>query len=113
MMEHEDRQNQLAPALARALGVRRSVRLRVLIRATGLPAESLLDLGIELVDLASRKLAPPAVRRTAVGLGAARWRNVGPKERTELLRRVVQTRWAKSRQRRKRKGRPDEERWFG
>jgi hypothetical protein len=72
-----------------------------------LPAETLLDLAIELVDIAGRKLAPPAIRRTAVGLGAARWRNVGPKERSELLRRVVQARWAKNRRRRN-LGRPDE-----
>jgi acyl-CoA reductase-like NAD-dependent aldehyde dehydrogenase len=32
-----------------------------------------------------------------VGLGAARWRNVSPEERSELLRRAAQARWAKER----------------
>ena len=64
---------------------------------TGLPPEALLDLALELLDTASRKLAPPPIRRTALGLGAARWRNVGAEERSRLLRQVVQARWAKPR----------------
>ena len=56
-----------------------------------------MDLAIELIDVASRKLSPTPIHRTAVGLGAARWRNVSPEERSELLRRVVQARWAKRR----------------
>src|SRR4051812_1011560 len=85
----------LPPALSRAIGSRRSARLRAIIRRTGLPPEPLLDLAIEMLDLASRKLSPPPIRRMAVGLGAARWRNISPEERSELLRRVVQARWAK------------------
>src|SRR4051794_19021409 len=85
----------LPPALSRAIGSRRSARLRAIIRRTGLPPEPLLDLAIEMLDLASRKLSPPPIRRTAVGLGAARWRNISPEERSELLRRVVQARWEK------------------
>ena len=63
----------------------------------GLPAEVLIDLAIELLDIASRKLSPPPITRTAVGLGAARWRNASPEERRELLRKAVQARWAKHR----------------
>ena len=93
----EDPAHALGVNLARALGVRRSTRLRAIVRQTGMPPEALLDLAIEILDLASRKLSPPPIKRTAVGLGAARWRNVGPKERSELLRRAVQARWAKHR----------------
>jgi hypothetical protein len=71
--------------------------LRRVLRQTGLPVEALLDLAIELLDLAGRKLSPPALKRTAVGLGAARWRNVGAEERSRLMRRAVQARWAKHR----------------
>src|SRR5437867_6044983 len=89
----------LTEGLARLLGARRTARLRRVVRATGLPPEVLLDLALELVDIASRKLAVSPIKRTAVGLGAARWRNVSAKERSEVLRRVVQARWAKQRQR--------------
>jgi len=65
------------------------------MRLTGLPPEALLDLAIEILDIASKKLAPPPIQRTAVGLGAARWRNVSPEERSEVLRRAAQARWAK------------------
>src|SRR3954467_9149269 len=87
----------IATDLARALGVRRANRLKSIVKHTGLPAEVLMDLAIELLDIASRKLSPPPITRTAVGLGAARWRNVSPEERSELLRRAVQARWAKHR----------------
>jgi len=90
----------LTPDLARALGVRRASRLRAIVKYTGLPPEVLLDLAIELLDIASRKLSPSPIRRTALGLGAARWRNVSTEERSRLLRQVVQARWAKSRRRR-------------
>jgi hypothetical protein len=85
----------LAPALARALGARRSARLRGIVKRTGLPAEPLLDLAIEMLDLTSRKLSPPPIQRTAVGLGAARWRHVSSTVRSEVMRRVVQARWEK------------------
>jgi hypothetical protein len=83
--------------LTRVLGVRRSIRLRRIMRHTGLPAEALIDLSLELLDIASRKLSPSPIHRTAVGLGAARWRNVSPEERSEALRRTAQARWAKHR----------------
>jgi len=91
--------NPLSPVLAKGLGVRRSLRLRTIVRETGLPVEALLDLAIELLDIASRKLSPPPIKRTAVGLGAARWRNVGAEERSRLMRRAVQARWAKHKRR--------------
>lgn len=87
----------VAPDLAKAIGVRRANRLKSIVKYTGLPAEVLIDLAIELLDIASRKLSPPPITRTAVGLGAARWRNVSAEERSELLRKAVQARWAKHR----------------
>lgn len=87
----------LTTELARLLGSRRTARLRRVMRETGLPPEILLDVAIELLDVASRKLSPSPIRRTALGLGAARWRNVSPKERSEALRRAAQARWAKPR----------------
>jgi hypothetical protein len=87
----------LGPDLAKALGVRRANRLKSIVKYTGLPAEVLMDLAIELLDIASRKLSPTPITRTAVGLGAARWRIVSPDERSVLLRRVVLARWAKHR----------------
>src|SRR5205814_6399569 len=86
----------ISATLTRALGARRAARLRGVIRLTGLPPEALLDLALELLDTASRKLSPPPIRRTALGLGAARWRNVSADERSRLLRQVVQARWAKT-----------------
>jgi hypothetical protein len=87
----------VAPDLAKAIGVRRANRLKSIVKYTGLPAEVLIDLAIELLDIASRKLSPPPITRTAVSLGAARWRNVSPEVRSELLRKAVQARWAKHR----------------
>src|SRR5688500_13546952 len=83
--------------LATCLGVRRTTALRRIMRQTGLPPEVLLDLGLEILDLASRKLSPSPIKRQAVGLGAARWRNVSPEERSNALRRAAQARWAKPR----------------
>lgn len=91
----------LSADLARALGTRRSQRLQIVMRETGLPPEVLLDLALELIDIAARKLAPPPIRRFALGLGAARWRDVSPKERSEVLRRAAQARWAKYRKQKK------------
>jgi hypothetical protein len=85
----------LTKELARMLGVRRTARLRRLMRHTGLPPEVLLDLAIEMLDLASRKLTPEPIHRTAVGLGAARWRNVSPEERSKAMRKAAQARWAR------------------
>jgi hypothetical protein len=83
--------------LANYLGVRRTLTLRRIMRQSGLPVEVVLDLALELLDLASRKLSPSPITRQAVGLGAARWRNVGAEERSEVLRRAAQARWAKAR----------------
>jgi hypothetical protein len=85
----------LTTELARMLGARRTVRLRRLMRHTGLPPEVLLDLAIEMLDLASRKLSPEPIHRTAVGLGAARWRNVSPEERSKAMRKAARARWAR------------------
>src|SRR5262245_44987819 len=87
----------LVPQFAQLLGARRAARLRSLVRETGLPPEALLDLALELLDIASRKLSPPPLRRTAVQLGAARWRNVSPEARSEAMRRAAQARWNKER----------------
>ena len=91
----------LSEDLARALGTRRSQRLQTVMRETGLPPEVLLDLALEILDIAARQLAPPPIRRTALGLGAARWRDVSAKERSEALRRAAQARWAKYRKQKK------------
>src|SRR3954468_2108824 len=83
--------------LATWLGVRRTLTLRRIIRQSGLPVEVVIDLALELLDIASRRLAPSAITRQAVGLGTARWRNVGPQERSDALRKAAQARWAKPR----------------
>jgi hypothetical protein len=93
--DHAARGAALTEGLARLLGARRTARLRRVVRATGLPPEVLLDLALELVDIASRKLAVSPIKRTAVGLGAARWRHVSPEERSRLMRRAAIARWAK------------------
>ena len=85
------------PELANLLGVRRTMTLRRILKQSGLPVEVVLDLALELLDIASRKLAPSPINRQAVGLGTARWRNVGPEERSEALRKAAQARWAKPR----------------
>ena len=92
---------ELGADLARALGTRRSQRLQAVMRETGLPPEIVLDLALELVDIAAKKLAPPPIKRFALGLGAARWRNVSPRERSEILRRAARARWAKYRKQQK------------
>lgn len=83
--------------LATALGVRRTMTLRRIIKQSGLPPEIVIDLALEMLEMASRKLSPPAIKRQAVGLGAARWRHVSPEERSAVLRRAAQARWAKAR----------------
>lgn len=96
-MSREKRPTQsiLTAELFRLLGLRRTARLKRVMRQTGLPPETLLDLAIEMLDLASRKLSPTPIQRTAVGLGTARWRNVSPEDRSEALRKTAQARWAK------------------
>ncbi len=87
----------LTPALADCLGVRRTATLRRIMKRTSLPPEVLLDLALELLDVASVQLAPSPIKRQAVGLGAARWRNVSPEERSEALRKAAEARWSKRR----------------
>ena len=87
----------LSSGWIKILGARRAALLRRLVRKSGLPPEVLVDLALEILDLASRKLAPSAVSRQAVGLGAARWRNVDAEERSRIMRRAVEARWAKQR----------------
>ena len=93
------RQNEKPPELSsdwhKVLGARRAALLRRLVRKSDLPPEVLVDLALEMLDLASRKLAPSPVSRQAVGLGTARWRNVDPEERSRIMRRAVEARWAK------------------
>ena len=83
--------------LASCLGVRRTLTLKRIMRQSGLQVEVVLDLALEILDIASRKLAPTPINRQAVGLGTARWRNVSPEARSEALRRAAQARWAKRR----------------
>jgi hypothetical protein len=91
-------QDMLTPAFTKALGVRRTMRLRRVMRKTGLPPEVLLDLALEMLDIATRTLSVEPIQRTAVGLATARWRNVSPEERSEIARRAVAARWAKRQQ---------------
>ena len=71
--------------------------LQRIMRQTALPPEVLIDLALEILDISSRKLSPSPIQRQAVGLGAARWRNVSPEERSQALRRAAQARWDKVR----------------
>jgi hypothetical protein len=89
---------QIPEDLATCLGVRRSMTLKRIMRQSGLPPEVLIDLALEILDIASRKLSPSPIKRQAVGLGAARWRNVSAEVRSETLRKAAQARWAKKRQ---------------
>ncbi len=98
MQPRQSTSSDLTAELARMLGTRRTTRLRRLMRHTGLPPEVLLDLAIEMLDLASRKLSPEPIQRTAVGLGAARWRNVSAEERSRVMRKAAQARWRKYRE---------------
>jgi hypothetical protein len=101
-IKHEpDTKLALTDVLSRILGARRTARLSRVMRRTGLPPEVLLDLAIELLDIASRKLAPEPLRRTAVSLGAARWRHVSPEERSKALRKAAQARWGTHRRSRR------------
>ena len=50
--------SEIPSALANYLGVRRTMTLRRIMRQSGLPMEVVLDLALELLDIASRKLAP-------------------------------------------------------
>jgi hypothetical protein len=87
---------QIPEDLATCLGVRRSMTLKRIMRQSGLPPEVLIDLALEILDIASRKLSPSPISRQAVGLGAARWRNVSAEVRSETLRKAAQARWAKA-----------------
>lgn len=97
MNDLEVERSLLTSELARVLGVRRTAVLLRVVRRTHLAPEALLDIALGLLDTSSEGFAASPIRRTAVGLGAARWRNVGPKERSETLRRAAEARWAKHR----------------
>jgi hypothetical protein len=71
--------------------------LRRIMRQTGLPPEVLIDLALEMLDMASRKLSPAPINRQAIGLGAARWRHVSAEVRSDTMRKAAQARWAKHR----------------
>ena len=88
---------EIPTELSKCLGVRRTTILKRIMRQSGLPMEVVLDLALEILDIASRRLAPSPINRQAVGLGTARWRNVSPEARSEALRRAAQARWAKRR----------------
>ena len=51
--------------ITRLLGVRRSMRLRRIMRQTNLPPEVLINLALEILDIASRKLSPSPIERTS------------------------------------------------
>lgn len=85
----------LTPELAAALGARRATVLRRIVRQCNLPPETILDVALGMLDTASKQLLLSPVSRQAVGLGAARWRNVAPEARSILMRRAVNVRWAK------------------
>ena len=88
---------RITSELAACLGVRRTMTLKRIVRQSSLPPEVLLDLALEILDLASRKLSPSPIQRQAVGLGAARWRNVSPEDRSAALKKAAEARWAKHR----------------
>ena len=67
------------------------------MRKSNLPPEVVIDLALEILDIASRKLAPSPINRQAIGLGAARWRDIDAEQRSEIMRRAVEARWAKRR----------------
>ena len=58
--------NQVPKDLANYLGVRRTMTLKRIMRQTGLPPEALLDLALEMLDIASRKLSPSPIQRHSV-----------------------------------------------
>ena len=47
--------------LAAALGARRTTRLKRIIQHTGLPPEAVIDLALEMMELASRTLSPSPI----------------------------------------------------
>src|SRR5438132_1234867 len=97
-MKNTARENKplTATQLEQCLGVRRTMTLKRIVKQTALPPEALIDLALEILDIASRKLSPSPISRQAVGLGAARWRNVSPEDRSQALRKAAQARWAKT-----------------
>ena len=86
---------KLSAALSRGLGVRRSRRLLRITKKTSMPPEALLDVAIELLECVVGRLSPyPADSKPLPGLASGRWRTTPPAERSEILRRVAQARWA-------------------
>jgi len=95
MRRSDETPHPLSEDLARLLGTNRVVRLRRVMRRTQLPAEAVLDLALRLVELAAHDLLRDPIGRTAVGLGAARWRDVSPEERSKTMSRTAHARWHK------------------
>lgn len=86
---------KLSAALSRGLGVRRSRRLFRIAKKTSMPPEALLDLAIELLECVAGRLSPyPVDSKPLPGLASGRWRTTPPAERSNILRRVAQARWA-------------------
>lgn len=81
---------RLPAPLSQSLGVRRSARLSRLIRHTGLPPETLLDIALEVLErLASRLPCRSGDAQSQPGLATARWKRISPGERFAVLRAVV------------------------
>ena len=76
----------LTVELARVLGSRRTARLRRIMRHTGLPPEVLLDLAIELLDIAVEN-SRPLNSRTAV-VSERPGRKVSPRTGAKRARRA-------------------------
>jgi len=86
---------KLSAALSRGLGVRRSQRLIRIAKKTGMPPEALLDVAIELLECVVGRLSPYRKdSKPLPGLASGRWRTTPPEERSKILRRVAQARWA-------------------
>lgn len=88
----------ISPELSRALGVRRTARLRRLIADTGLPPEPLIDLALEMLGTVCRRFGRAPDDTKPVGLATARWQKIRPGERSNTLRRAALARWARSKQ---------------
>ena len=90
-----DDRAKLPAALSRGLGVRRSRRLFRIAKKTSMPPEALLDVAIELLECVVGRLSPyPTDSKPLPGLASGRWRTTPPEERSKILRRVAQARWA-------------------
>ena len=60
--------------------------LRRIIKQSGLPVEVVLDFALELLDIASRRLAPSPINRQAVGLEPRDGATLGHRSAARLCR---------------------------